>query len=300
EMRTTAERIKPGSSPQEAMELLNTDPARSIDGVEAYQAWLQELHDQVIRDFDGRHFDIPDQIKPIEAKIPPPGGALAPHYVPPSEDFTRPGRTWWPTGTETRFPKWDKVTTAYHEGVPGHHLQLGGALCLGDRLSRFQKVSFISGHGEGWALYSERLMGELGYFENPDYYMGMLSGQALRAVRVIVDIGMHLRLPIPQNEPFHPGEVWNHDLALEFLIQHTGMSPEFMASEVVRYLGLPAQAISYKVGEREWLKARDSVKQKLGSAFDLKRFHTVAIALGPLPLDMLAPEIERAMAGQAP
>ena len=181
------------------------------------------------------------------------------------------------------------------EGVPGHHFQMGAARCLGDELSRYQKaLGFVSGYGEGWALYSERLMGELGYLENPDYYLGMLTAQALRAFRVVVDIGMHLGLRIPQSERFHPGEVWTHDLALLFGLERANQAEEFLRSEIVRYLGMPAQAISYKVGEREWLKARESAR-RFGAGFDLKQFHTAALNLGPLNLEMLAPEVERAL-----
>lgn len=293
EIRKTAAKIAPGGTVADARRILETDDARAIEGVDAYKAWLQQIHDEALDQLDGVHFDIDPRIRRMEVMIPPPGGALAPYYSGPSEDFTRPGRTWWPIGTRTRFPKWSEVTTAYHEGVPGHHLQVGATRCLD--LSRFQRVAtFVSGHGEGWALYAERLMADLGYLENPDYYMGMLSMQALRAVRVIVDLGMHLELPIPAGEAFHPGEVWNHDLAIDFIVEKTGLSREFMTSEIVRYLGWPAQAISYKVGERRWLQARDDAKRREGAAFDMKRFHTRALGLGPMGLAQLETELARA------
>ena len=292
ELEQTAARIAPGQGVGGALHLLETDPARAIDGVDAYRAWLQQLHDRALDDLDGAHFDIDPRIKRVEVMIPPPGGALAQYYSAPSEDFSRPGRTWWPLGTRTRFAKWSDVSTAYHEGVPGHHLQVGAVRCVADRLSRYQRLlAFISGHGEGWALYAERLMGELGYLDNPDYYMGMLSAQAMRCVRVIIDIGMHLGLAIPAAERFHPGETWNHDLALEFAVERSLHPRELMASEVVRYLGWPAQAISYKVGERAWLAARDEARRREGASFDLKRFHTRALNLGPMGLDQLAREL---------
>ena len=292
EMRSTADRIIPGGTMDEVTRLLETDPDRVVEGEDNYRQWLQKLHDQALEDLHGKHFEIPDSIRKVEVMIPPPGGALAAYYTGPSEDLTRPGRTWWPTGGNTRFPKWGDVTTVYHEGVPGHHLQVASVRLQPERLSRFQCVlTFISGHGEGWALYAERLMAELGYLENPDYYLGMLSGQALRAVRVIIDIGMHLELPIPSGEAFHPGEVWSHDLAVDFATERTGRPRQFMASEVVRYLGWPAQAISYKVGERYWLSIRDSARKKLGSTFDLKAFHTNALNLGPMGLAQLEAEL---------
>jgi uncharacterized protein (DUF885 family) len=296
EMARVADRILPGAGVPAVAQLLSTDPERCLVGVEAFQAWLQELHDRAISDLDGVHFEVPDAVRRVQVTIPPPGGPLAAYYTPPSEDLTRPGRTWWPVGSTTVFPKWDRVTTAFHEGVPGHHFELGGSRCLDERLTRFQKtLGWISGYGEGWALYAERLMGELGYLENPDYELGMLSAQALRSVRVIVDIGLHLGLRIPANEAFHPGEVWTHDLAVEFAIQRTRQARDFMRSEILRYLGWPGQAISYKVGEREWLRARDSARHRQGPAFNLKEFHTTALNLGPLSLEMLGPEIERAV-----
>ena len=298
ELASTAASIKPGASVIEARQLLETDPARTLESVDAFRGWLQEVHDRAIDELDGAHFEIDPKIKRVEVMIPPAGGALAPYYSGPSEDFARPGRTWWPIGTRTRFPMWREVSTAYHEGVPGHHLQVGAVKCLGQELSRYQRTAaFISGHGEGWALYAERLMGELGYLENPDYYLGMLSAQAMRCVRVIIDIGMHLEKQIPQTERFHPGETWNHDLALEFAVERSLWPAEFMASEVVRYLGWPSQAISYKVGERAWMAARDSAKQRLGAAFDLKRFHTTALNLGPMGLAQLDREIAAATSG---
>jgi uncharacterized protein (DUF885 family) len=296
EMHNTIERIVPGGTWDQAMELLETDASRVVEGEDNYRQWLQELHDQALAELQDKHFDIPDSIRRIEVMIPPPGGALAAYYTAPSEDLTRPGRTWWPTGGNTRFPKWGDVTTVYHEGVPGHHLQVATAHVQAGQLSRYQRLlTFISGHGEGWALYAERLMAELGYLDNPDYYLGMLSGQALRAVRVIIDIGMHLELPVPRGEKFHPGEVWNHDLGVEFAVEKTGRPRQFMESEVVRYLGWPGQAISYKVGERYWLAAREASKKAKGASFDLKAFHTHALNIGPMGLEQL----QRELAGSA-
>jgi uncharacterized protein (DUF885 family) len=294
EMRATAEKILPGEGVEAAKALLETDPERAIDGVEPFRQWMQDLQDKTIHEMDGVHFDIPEQVKTVEALIAPPGGALAMYYTPPSEDFSRPGRTWYPTGGKTRFPLWGEVSIAYHEGVPGHHFQQGITKYLSKDLSRFQRLmGWVSGHGEGWALYTERLMAELGYLDNPDYYLGMLRAQALRDVRVIIDIGMHLQLPIPADEGFHPGEVWTPELGLEFIQQRSHFPLEFVASEISRYLGLPGQAISYKVGERAWLDARTEAKSRAGGDFDLKRFHTRALNLGPMGLDQMKREMER-------
>ena len=294
EMAKTAERILPGVGVEAAKEFLETNPDRAIEGVDAFQNWMQELQDRTIADLNGPHFDIPEPVKCIEAMIAPPGGALAMYYTSPSEDFSRPGRTWYPTGGKTRFPLWGEVSIAYHEGVPGHHFERGIAKYLTSELSRFQTaMGGTSGYIEGWALYAERLMAELGYLENPDYYLGMLRAQALRSVRVIIDIGMHLELAIPDDSDFYPGEVWNPDLGLEFIKQRSHFPEDFVASEIDRYLGMPAQAISYKVGEREWLNAREDAKRRKGAEFDLKEFHTRALNLGPMGLAQMRREMAR-------
>ena len=294
EMAETAEKIAPGQGVEAAKELLETDPARAIEGEAEFTVWMQELQDRTIAELDGTHFDIAEPVKKIEALIAPPGGALAMYYTPPSEDFSRPGRTWYPTGGKTRFPVWGEVSIAYHEGVPGHHFHLGTTVALSEQLSRFQRLlGGTSGQIEGWALYAERLMGELGYLENPDYYLGMLRAQALRSVRVIIDIGMHLELAIPTGQDFHPGEVWTPELGLDFIKRKSHFPEDFVASEVSRYLGIPGQAISYKVGEREWLAAREESKQRLGSSFDLKEWHTRALSLGPMGLAQMREEFRR-------
>lgn len=292
EMDETADKIAPGKSIEEVIRILDTDPDRAIEGVDEFQQWMQNLQDRTIAELNGVHFDIADPVKKIEAMIAPPGGALAMYYTHPSEDFSRPGRTWYPTGGKTRFPLWGEVSIAYHEGVPGHHFQLGTTVYLSDRLSRFQRLlGGTSGHAEGWALYAERLMGELGYLDNPDYYLGMLAGQALRSVRVIIDIGMHLELEIPGDQSFHPGETWTPELGLEFIKQKGRFPEDFVTSEVSRYLGIPGQAISYKVGEREWLSAREESKRELGADFDLKEWHTRALSLGPMGLAQMRREL---------
>jgi uncharacterized protein (DUF885 family) len=298
EIRATCERIMPGASFAEVIDLLDQDPGRAEHSEVEYQAWLQAMTDEAL----GRskeHFEIPEVMDRCEALIPPAGSAAAAYYTGPSEDFTRPGRTWYPTLGRTMFPRWGDVTTCYHESVPGHHLQIGYAKVQAASLSRIQRSSFISGHGEGWALYAEQLCDEFGWFDNPDYRLGFLSGQMLRTVRVIIDIGMHLGKLIPEGTtlndgtPFHAGEKWSADLAFEFAVHETGHTEAFMRSEIDRYLGWPAQAISYKIGQREWLAARDEARLRDGGAFDLKAWHTKALRLGAIGLDQLRAELAR-------
>ncbi|HEY6538113.1 MAG TPA: DUF885 domain-containing protein [Candidatus Dormibacteraeota bacterium] len=301
EMAETAERIAPGRALDEVIRILDEDPARAIQGEANFHAWNQAFLDQTIADLNGVHFDIPEPVQRVEAMIAPPGGSPAMYYTPPAEDFSRPGRTWYPTLGRDHFPLWTEISTAYHEGVPGHHLQLGHVCWLGQRLNPFQGLlGLMSGHAEGWALYAERLMGELGYLENPDHYLGMLANQAFRAARVVLDIGLHLQLAIPDDQAFHPGEVWSRQLAVEFLVLKSGRPEDFCKGEVARYLGMPGQAISYKLGERVWLEVRDEARRSWGADFSLKAFHRQALDLGAVGLQQLREQMLEPRPGPLP
>jgi uncharacterized protein (DUF885 family) len=293
-MRAVCDRLLPGASIDATMDHLDAEPALVIEGEEAFRDWLQALLDRSVADLDGTHFDIPAPVRRVEAMLSPPGGGASMYYTPPSEDFSRPGRTWYPTQGQTRFPIWGEVSTCYHEGVPGHHLQCALLTHLGDELTRFQRtIGWNSGHGEGWALYAERLMGELGYLDEPAYELGMLRAHALRAVRVVIDIGMHLRLRVPEDEPGIGGARWTPDLGLQFAFDRARLPAHMVRFEVDRYLGLPGQAISYKIGERVWLDSRADARRRHGAAFDLRAWHAFALDLGPLGLDQLATELRR-------
>jgi uncharacterized protein (DUF885 family) len=296
EMRRVADKIVPGGTVDEAVSALDADPARTIAGKEAFRDWMQALADRAVADLQGTHFDIPEQVRQIECCLAPTSDGSI-YYTGPSEDFTRPGRMWWavPQGINS-FSTWREVTTVYHEGVPGHHLQVAQTVVRAELLNRWQRLlCWSSGHGEGWALYAERLMDELGYLADPGDKLGMLDGQGFRAARVIVDIGMHLELKIPADNPFsfHPGERWTPELGWEFLRAHCRVPEENLRFELNRYLGWPGQAPSYKVGERIWLQARDDARARKGADFDLKAFHRDALNLGSLGLDPLRKALGR-------
>lgn len=293
DLRRVAGRILPGEPLRAVIDFLEEDETRMVVGADALQAYLQDLMDRTISELHGVHFDIPAPVRTVEAMIAPPGGAAAMYYTPPAEDFSRPGRTWYPVHDRERFPLWHEVTTCYHEGVPGHHLQCGQVVFLADALNRFQRtLAWSSGHGEGWALYAERLMGELGYFEDPAYELGLLAAQAFRAARIVVDIGLHCDFPIPAHVGAPAGRRWNANFAHAFMLEHAPLlDAPFARSEVDRYLGLPGQAISYKVGEKVWLEGRDAARVRHGANFDLKAFHAAALDLGPVGLDQLALEL---------
>ena len=288
------ERILPGGSFEDVRELLLHDPKRQIHGVDAYREWLQYLTDEAISGLDGRQFDIDPSIRRCEVHIPPEGSAAAAYYNPPSEDLKRPGTTWFPTIGRTAFATWDDVSTVYHEAVPGHHLQ--GATIRLVPLTRAQKLGFVSAHGEGWALYSERLMDELGWFRTPETRLGFLCAHAFRAARVVVDIGLHTKRPIAKGWP-NAGEAWTYERAVDFMLRAGGMERAAGESEVLRYLSWPSQATAYKLGERVWLAGRAAARAAAAAAgreFDLKRWHANALALGPLGLDRLGAELAKA------
>ena len=273
---------------REVADRLEDDPRYVIHGGDALLKRLREFVDQAVERLDGKEFDIDPRIRFCDAKLAPEGSASAAYYMPPSEDFSRPGTTWFPTMGKEKFSFWHIASTWYHEAVPGHHLQVATSMVETDRLNRYQRNdAWTSGHGEGWALYAERLMDELDAFSDPGYEMGYLSSQALRAARIVVDIGMHLSLPGPDGKP------WNAESAFELLRDRALLDEVNARSEVDRYLGLPGQAISYKVGERVWMRAREDAKKRLGEKFSLKEFHRHALALGPMGLDPFENELRK-------
>jgi uncharacterized protein (DUF885 family) len=295
EQRIEADKVLPGATPMEAMRWLATN-GPAVEGVEEIRARLQSMMDDAIAAMDGTHFDLAEPVRRVEAMIAPPGSAAAPYYTRPAQDFSRPGRTWLPTLGRTRFPLWDLVSIWYHEGVPGHHLQLAQWAYVSGQLSTYQtSLGSVGANVEGWALYAERLMDELGYFSDPGERLGFLDAQQLRSVRVVIDIGMHLELPIPDDADgslaAHRGQPWTPELARAFLGENSGADLAFLDSELVRYLGIPGQAISYKLGERAWLEGREAARRARGADFDLKAWHMAALSQGSLGLDDLAAEL---------
>jgi uncharacterized protein (DUF885 family) len=289
EQTEIANQIKPGASIEEAVKLLDEDPARKLHGTDALQKWMQNKSDEAIASLSGSHFEIAEKMKTLECMIAPTqSGGI--YYTPPTDDFSRPGRMWWsvPPGV-TEFNTWRELTTVYHEGVPGHHLQVAQAVFNKDDLNDWRRnVSWTSGHGEGWALYAERLMLDLGYLDDPGDRLGMLDGQRMRAARVVLDLGVHLSKPKLSGEG-----VWDYDYALDFMLKNVNMPKEFVVFEVNRYFGWPGQAPSYKIGQRIWEEIRDEVKAKQGASFDIKAFHKKALNLGGLGLDSLRKALSR-------
>jgi len=288
EQEAIADEILPGASVAEAIAHLEADASRKLHGTAALKAWMQEKSDQAIRELGATHFDIPEPIRRLECMIAPTNdGAI--YYTPPTEDFSRPGQMWWsvPEGVED-FDTWRELTTVYHEGVPGHHLQNGQAIINRAQLNTWRRNTFVSGHGEGWALYAERLMEQLGYLDDPADRLGMLDGQRMRAARVVLDIGVHLEKPLPDGS-----RRWTGDDAFDFLRANVNMNDGFVRFESNRYLGWPGQAPSYKIGQRIWEQLRDDAIAREGADFDIKAWHKRALDIGGVGLDTLRWALDR-------
>ena len=273
-----------GATISEAIAVLNADPANQLNGTEALREWMQRTADEAIAALDGKYFTLDPRVRSIEGMIAPSAtGGI--YYTGPSADFSRPGRMWWsvPEGV-TEFTTWQEKTTVHHEGVPGHHLQIGQAVAQAENLNRWRSlVCWVSGHGEGWALYAERLMDEFGFL-NPGERLGMLDGQRLRATRVVLDLGIHLGKPAFDR---YGGGTWDHDKCWQLLRDNVAMEENQLRFELHRYLGWAGQAPSYLIGQRIWEQIRDDAARRAGQEFDLRDFHDRALAVGSLPLDVL-------------
>lgn len=282
EQEAIAREIKPGASVAEAIAFLDADESRKLHGTDALQRWMQQTSDRAVEELSRSHFDIPQEVRALECMIAPTqeGGI---YYTGPSDDFARAGRMWWsvPEGV-TEFDTWRELTTVYHEGVPGHHLQIGQATYNKAQLNSWRRIAGTSGHAEGWALYAERLMEQLGYLDDPADRLGMLDGQRMRAARVVLDIGVHLEKPLPDGSG-----PWTGDYAFGFLGRNVNMNEPFVRFEVNRYLGWPGQAPAYKIGQRIWEQLRDEYARREGPSFDIKAFHKKALDIGGVGLDTL-------------
>jgi uncharacterized protein (DUF885 family) len=283
-----ARRIDATTDLDGVLELLRTDPAYAAASQDAFRDAMQERQEIALAKLTDVHFDVPEQIRRVTVNTVAPGAPLAAWYHGPSEDFSREGTIWWSLGDAVQVPLFDQVSTAYHEGFPGHHLQIGLQVSLSDRLSRAHRLlAWRPGYGEGWALYAEQFMDEIGELERPEYELGYLGTSLMRAVRVVVDLGLHLDLPIPSDAPLHAGQTWDYERAVEALTSLAFLDEATARSEVTRYLGWPGQAISYAVGQRAIVQLREERQARDGGAFDLKAFHADVLGSGCVGLDHL-------------
>ena len=195
------------------------------------------------------------------------------YYVPPATDGSRPGVHCINTHQPRQRPRFEYETLAFHESVPGHHLQTAVAQRL-DELPMFRRVAYLPAYSEGWALYTERLCDELGLYSGDLERLGMLSFDAWRACRLVVDTGMH-----------HLG--WSRRLAVDYMLANTALSPGNVANEVDRYVAWPGQALAYTIGRLRIRSLREELEGRLGPRFDLRDFHDAVLRQGAMPLDAL-------------
>ena len=218
---------------------------------------------------------------PCEVTPMPPvvaSSGTAPHYTPPRLDGGRPGTFWFNTERPTAGTGWDLEAVAFHEAVPGHHLQLSRLQLLTD-LPALQRQRSITVFSEGWGLYAEQLAEEVGLYTDDRSVLGGISASLMRAARLVVDSGLHAM-------------GWTRRQALEFFTAHVPMPEEFLAAEIDRYIVMPGQAVSYYTGKLELLRLRDEARRRLGSAFSLPSFHAAVLDQGSLPMPALHSSID--------
>jgi uncharacterized protein (DUF885 family) len=201
------------------------------------------------------------------------GFGAPPYYSPPARDGSRPGAYLFNDVHPGQAGSWALEATAFHEGVPGHHAQFARMQLLPD-LPLLLSGFYVVPHGEGWGLYAERLADELGLYSDDVQRLGMLGCAAWRAVRLVVDSGLHAR-------------GWSRARAREFALAHSPMPEDFVDAEIDRYIALPGQALGYLVGQREILRLREDSRSRLGAAFDIRDFHSAVLDHGSLPLPVL-------------
>jgi uncharacterized protein (DUF885 family) len=221
---------------------------------------------------------IPGSPVTVEA-IPDFQSAMATHYQTGTPDGKRPGRVVVATSSFAQRTLIDDEATAYHEGIPGHHMQLSVAQQL-PGLPKFRRHGGNSGYIEGWALYSEQLGKEIGFYQDPVSDYGRLSSELFRAVRLVVDTGIH-------------SQGWTRDQVVEFFRKYEAVDEPTIQAETDRYIAWPAQALSYKLGQLKFRELRDRAQRELGAKFDIRGFHDEMLSGGVLPLDLLESRTDR-------
>jgi len=289
EMRDVAGQLGT-TSIEEAAALLDAEPGRQLSSPDQLLGWLQDRVDEVVDAVDGVHFDLPAVARRPECVISTASSGVM-YYAQPDPAFTRPGRVWWSPPETGGSYTWREVTTLHHEGVPGHHLQIATAMAEPGLHPWQRSMAHVHGYVEGWAHYAERLCDEIGLLRDPGERLGMLYGQRWRAARIVIDMGLHLGLPIPPGNGLTDATAWTPEVGVAVLRAASGATDAAARFEVDRYLGWPGQALAFRIGARLWRQIREAAQRR--PDFDLRTFHMTALRLGPLGLgplrDHLAP-----------
>ena len=273
------------------MTALRTDPRfllpNTDEGREQLLAKYRSILDDAASRMPGYFKTIPPGKLAVE-RVPASAekGSAGAYYNPAAMDGSRPGTFFANLRDTSEMPTWGMKTLAYHEGIPGHHFQIATARGL-EGLPFIRQQPIYPAYSEGWALYAERLMAETGmYADDPFGDLGRLQAEMFRAVRLVVDTGLH-------------AQGWSREQAIEYMVGTTGMGESEVTSEIERYMALPGQALAYKVGQLKILELRDKARAALGDRFNLKDFHTVVLENGAVPLTVLEQLVDAWLESQA-
>lgn len=270
----------------ELTEKAKNDKQFIIDTPEKFLKWVEEKEAFAMSRVS-HLFDIPDVLKQLDVKKLSINTVIA-QYVSPSPDFKRAGCISYGFEKGKPIPLYDQLSTAYHEGFPGHHLQCGLQVYM-PKLSLLGKLVSFSGYAEGWALYAEKLMQDNNGYPNSYYVLGTYAMSLFRACRVVIDIGIHLEKKIPDDFFFNPGKTWNFELGKKMMVDVVGLSNAGATDEVNRYCGWPGQAISYKLGEKAIL---DLKTKYIKAGYSLKEFHMSLLRYGSVGLGFMTESME--------
>jgi uncharacterized protein (DUF885 family) len=249
--------------------------ADTEEGREELIAYIKEMLDSLDPLIPAYFHRVPEQ--PVEVqRVPAYAESSAPagYYYPPAMDGSRPGIYFINLGNMKEHTRWSLPTLTYHEANPGHHFQLALAQSIGD-IPMLRRARSMTAFAEGWALYAEQLVYEMGVYDDDPYgNLGRLQAELYRAVRLVVDTGIHRKR-------------WTREQAIEYMVDNTGLQEEAVRVEIERYFVMPGQACAYKIGLLKILELRERARQALGDAFDIRDFHSVALESGALPLSVL-------------
>ncbi|MCP4966078.1 MAG: DUF885 domain-containing protein [bacterium] len=274
EYQTMGAQVLGTSDLSQIYDRLRNDPELRFDDSEQIVAAAQDAMDRArtaIPNWFGR---LP-RADCVMAEIPEAGAQDAPiaYYLPPATDGSRPGTYFINTTEPTTRTRFESEALAFHESIPGHHLQLAIAQEL-EGIPEFRKHALVTVYVEGWGLYTERLADEMGLYSGPLHRLGMLSFDSWRAGRLVVDTGMHAL-------------GWSRQEAVDYLVQNSPLALNNIESEVERYIGMPGQALAYMIGRREIMRLREEAQTTMGGRFDIKGFHDTVLGSGPVPLGIL-------------
>ena len=266
------------------MDALAKDPRFAFQNTDADRARMLAGYVQLldhVKTLLPQYFSfIPKQ--PLEVRRVPPfaeKGSAGAYYERPSLGGGRPGVFFANLRNVGETPRWAMPTLAYHEGIPGHHLQISTAMSIPD-LPYARRFNFLPAYSEGWALYAEHLAGDMGLYKNDPYGdLGRLQAELFRAVRLVVDTGMH-------------SQHWSREQAIDYMQSTTGMAQTDVTAEVERYVVWPGQACAYKIGMKTILGLREKARAELGPNFDLKEFHAEVLENGAMPLWLLQKNVD--------